>query len=78
MRRIELGIQIDLPPEDVFDFLSNPTNLAQWQSVMEAASWTSDEVPGVGSTYRVLAKMPDGTREGLFEITQLDSSWSVS
>lgn len=72
MRQIRLSIHIRRPPADVFDFLTDPSNLSKWNSVMESADWTSSAAAGVGSTYRVLAKMPGGKKKGLFEITKWD------
>jgi uncharacterized protein YndB with AHSA1/START domain len=72
MHKFTLSVFINRSQRDVFDYLSNPANLSKWNSVFESAKWTSRDVPGIGSTYRVLAKMPGGKKEGLFEITQWD------
>ncbi len=72
MGKFTLSVFINRSQQDVFDFLSNPANLSKWNSNFESAEWASTGVLGVGSTYRVLARMPGGKKEGLFEITQWD------
>jgi len=72
MGKFILSVFINRPQQDVFDFLSNPANLSKWNSNFTAAEWSSNDAPGLGSTYRVLAKMSGEKSEGLFEITQWD------
>ena len=60
MGKFTLSVFINRSQQDVFDFLSNPANLSKWNSDFESAEWTSSDVPGIGSTYRVLARMPGG------------------
>lgn len=72
MGKFTLNIFINRSQQDVFDFLSDPANLSKWNSNFASAEWTSSNAPGLGSTYRVLANMPGGKNEGLFEITQWD------
>jgi hypothetical protein len=72
MGRFALSVFINRSQQDVFDFLSNPANLSKWNSVMESAEWASSGVPAIGSTYRVLARMPGGKKQALFEINQWD------
>jgi hypothetical protein len=72
VQKFTLSVFINRPLQDVFDFLSNPANLSKWNSNFASAEWTSSDAPGLGSTYRVLAKMSGGINEGLFEITQWD------
>ena len=52
MVTFEKSIFINRPQQEVFDFVSNPANDAQWQGSTEAAEWTSEGPPGVGSTKR--------------------------
>ena len=56
MYTFEKSIFTNRPPQEVFDFVTNPADHAQWQSGTEAAEWTSDGPPGVGSTFEVVAK----------------------
>ena len=72
MQKFTVNVLINRPQQDVFDFLSDPANLSKWNSNFASAEWTSSNAPGLGSTYKVLAKMSGGKNEGLFEITQWD------
>jgi hypothetical protein len=72
MGKFTLSVFINRPLQDVFDFLSEPANLSKWNSNFVSAEWTSSDPPGLGSTYKVLAKISGGKNEGLFEITQWD------
>lgn len=72
MGKFTISVFINRSQQDVFDFLSDPANLSKWNSNFAAAEWTFNDTPGLGSTYKVLAKMSGGKNEGLFEITQWD------
>jgi hypothetical protein len=73
MGKFTVSVFVNRSQQDVFDFLSNPVNLSKWNSNIESAEWASSGAPGVGSTYRVLGKIPGrNNMEGLFEITQWD------
>lgn len=72
MQKLTVNVLINRPQQDVFDFLSDPANLSKWNSNFASAEWNSRDAPGLGSTYKVLAKMSGGKNEGLFEITQWD------
>ena len=68
MIELKLDVFIDRPPQEVFDFLSEPANLPRWNSVIRSAQWTTSDTPRVGSTYRVRATFLGSTKEGLGEI----------
>ncbi len=70
MQKFAIRVFINRSQQDVFDFLSDPANLSKWNSNFASAEWISSDGPGIGSTYRVLAKMSGKENEGLFEITQ--------
>lgn len=72
MYKFTKSIFINRSQQDVFDFLSNPTNMPKWQPAIVSAEWTSADKAGVGSTYRVLVKMFGSKTESLFEITHWD------
>ena len=72
MYKFTKSVFVNRSQQDVFDFLSNPANLSTWQPAIESAKWTATGMPGIRSTYSVLAKMLGGKTEGLFEITQWD------
>ena len=72
MYKFTKSVFINRSQQDVFGFLSNPANVAKWQPVIESAEWISNGKPGIGSTYRALAKMFGGKTEYLLEITHWD------
>ena len=72
MGKFTISVFINRSQQDVFEFLTNPANLSKWNSNFASAKWTSSVAPGFGSTYKVLAKMSGGEKEGLFKITQWD------
>jgi uncharacterized protein YndB with AHSA1/START domain len=57
MRRVEAGITITAPPEQVFAFVADLANLPRWQSGIVSAERTSPDPVGVGSTARVVRDM---------------------
>ena len=60
-------------PQEVFDYLSDPTNDAEWRESSVAAEWTSDSPHGVGSTYKSVDKLLGRNIEAIQEITAWDS-----
>lgn len=72
MGQFSVGVVIDRPPNQVFDFLSDPANLSNWNSSFDSAQWTSNDPPGAGSTYRVVGKILGSRKEGLFQIVAWD------
>ena len=69
---LEFKQVINRSPQEVFDYASNPANNAKWQSGAESAEWTSDEPPGVGSTYKVVTKFLGRRIEAELEVTSWD------
>jgi hypothetical protein len=43
--------------------------LAKWQANTVSADWTSAGMPGIGSTFKVVSKIPWGTIEAMLEVT---------
>ena len=72
MGTFTLSVLINRSQQDVFDFLSNPADLPKWSSAFESAAWTTNDAHGVGSTYRVSARILGSKKEGLVEIVQWD------
>jgi uncharacterized protein YndB with AHSA1/START domain len=48
------------PPEDVFDYVTDPSNLAAWQTVNRGVEQLTDGPPGLGSRFRERTKPPAG------------------
>lgn len=69
MVTVEKSIFINRPQQEVFDFVSNPTNNAQWQRNTQSAEWTSDSPPGIGSTFKTVYRRLWRNIEGTAEIT---------
>jgi carbon monoxide dehydrogenase subunit G len=70
MQKFTVSIFINRPQQDVFDFLSDPSNLSKWDADFESAAWTSSDAPGVGSTYRASGRRLGSEKDGWFEIVQ--------
>ena len=56
MYTFEKSIFINRPPQEIFDFITNPANDAQWRSSSLSAEWTSEGPVGLGSTQRSVDK----------------------
>jgi carbon monoxide dehydrogenase subunit G len=78
MYKFETSIYIHLPPQEVFDYVTNPANNAQWMSGTESAIWKSNGKPGVGSTYVGVFNFLGRKIEGEVEVTDWDppNRWS--
>ncbi len=72
MFKFEKSLFINRPQQEVFDYLSNPANDAQWQSSTEVSEWTSEGPPGVGSTQRSVIRFLGRKLESEIEITIWD------
>src|SRR5919201_726285 len=46
MIRFEFSVDIARPPSDVFAYLTDPTNLPEWQSSAIEAHWEGEKAPG--------------------------------
>jgi uncharacterized protein YndB with AHSA1/START domain len=66
------SIMINQSPHDVFDYVTKPANFSRWQNGTESAFWTSDGVPDVGSTFKVVARFMGRKIETNVEITGWD------
>jgi uncharacterized protein YndB with AHSA1/START domain len=72
MAKIEVTEFIKRPPQDVFEYLTDPATFPKWQSNAEYAEWTSAGMPGVGSTYKVVSKFLGSKTEAVLEVTIWD------
>jgi len=57
MNSFEVTTFINRPPQEVFDFMTNPANTAKWQNGTESAKWASDGPVGVGSIFHAVGRM---------------------
>ena len=63
---------IDRPPQEVFEFLTNPDNDHLWQQGLISSEWISPEPAGVGSTKRVVNRFMGKKMDGTVEFTAWD------
>jgi hypothetical protein len=63
---------ISRPPDQVFDFISDPGNDAEWCKGSKFAEWTSEGAIGVGSTMRSVDRAMGRDVEVHSEITAWD------
>jgi len=61
---------INRPLQEVFDFMTNPANFAQWQSGTKSAKWASEGPVGVGSLFNSVGEMMGREMKMDLEITQ--------
>ena len=72
MFTFDKSLFINRPPQEVFDFLTNPATFAQWEGSTESSEWTSEGPPGVGSTRRSVHRFLGRKIEGIDEFTIWD------
>jgi hypothetical protein len=56
MGSFELSLFINRPPQDLFEFTTNPDNDHLWQKDLLSSEWTSPEPFGSGSSKQVISK----------------------
>jgi carbon monoxide dehydrogenase subunit G len=69
---------INRPPQEVFDFMTDPANQAKWQSGTESAEWSSEGSVGVGSTVHSVGRLLGREMDLNAEITQWNPPDSYS
>ena len=71
--RIEQSFSVSRPPEVVFDYLTNPANLAAWQTSKTSVEQLTAGPPQVGTRVRERTKGPSGKEfEQIVEFTEFD------
>jgi carbon monoxide dehydrogenase subunit G len=71
--RIEQKFFVRRPPEAVFDYLTNPSNLTDWQTSKTSVEQLTDGAPRVGTRVRERTKPPGGREfEQIVEFTEFD------
>lgn len=66
----QLGIWIQRPVHDVWDFVMDLPATPQWRPRMSDARWLNEGEPGVGSRFRVSAKALGVTFKFELEVTE--------
>lgn len=72
MSMIRKSVEINRSPQDVFDYVTEPANDANWQGPVESSRWTSDGPPGVGSTQEQVIRFLGRKIEATSEVTIWD------
>ena len=72
MQRVERRAVIGAPPSEVFAYLSDLNNLADWQSGVVEARLTSDGEMGVGTTAIVARELMGQRMEAPLTVTDYD------
>jgi uncharacterized protein YndB with AHSA1/START domain len=73
MIRFTVGIEIARPPEDVFAYATDPTNLGTWQTNTVSAVAEGDGALGVGTRIREVHRAPGGKElASLVEVSEYE------
>lgn len=70
MKTFTVTAFINRPAQEVFDFVTNPANAAQWESGMESSKYISEGPVGVGSKLQNIGRMMGREIVANAEITQ--------
>ena len=71
--RIEQDFFVARPPETVFDYLTDPGNLADWQTSKTSVEQITDGPPRHGTRVRERTRQPGGREfEQVVEFTEFD------
>jgi uncharacterized protein YndB with AHSA1/START domain len=76
---IEASIDIARPPQEVFDFLSDPARIPDWQPAVDEAAFESPGVPDVGTQGHEVRRVPGGPQTFRWEVTECEPGrrWGV-
>ncbi len=72
MFKTRFSVSIDRSREDVFDYVTDPANDAQWQGSCMGSQWASEGPHGVGSTKVSVDKFMGRKIESTIEVTMWD------
>ncbi|NIP23270.1 MAG: hypothetical protein GWN33_01825 [Gammaproteobacteria bacterium] len=72
MYKFEKTIIINQPPEEVFEFITNPANAPKWRDNSVSSEWTSDDPIGIGSTQKNVGRFMGRELESTSEVTVWD------
>jgi carbon monoxide dehydrogenase subunit G len=71
--RVEQTFRVARPPEVVFDYMTDPANLCDWQTVKTSAEQITPGPPGLGTRIRERTKPPVGREfEQIVEFSEFD------
>lgn len=69
---LEVSSVVDMPADDVFDFLADATNNPKWQRGMRSCAWTTESPIRVGSRYDQMARFLGKEIITHFEVVELE------
>lgn len=69
MINLDFGVLVDRPVKDVFAFVSNPNNMAQWNSAVVSLQQATPGAVGVGTKFKTVGEMMGRRIEGEMQIT---------
>ena len=72
MLEVQASIDIDRPPQVVFDYIADMANNPRWQGGMRECRWTSEPPLRLDSTYDQEAKFLGKTIVSSFEVTEFE------
>jgi uncharacterized protein YndB with AHSA1/START domain len=78
MITVNVDIDIDRPPLEVWSFLSDASNNTKWQGGMRRCEWTSSPPIALGSTYEQEATFMGRTVHSVFEVTDYRPPRSIT
>jgi uncharacterized protein YndB with AHSA1/START domain len=70
--RLEREVEVDRPPEAVFDYLSDLSHLPAWQPGIQLAEQTTPGPVGPGTRFRMIVRGPTGPIEATGEIVDFE------
>ncbi len=76
---IEASTDIARSPQEVFDYVSDPARLPDWQPTVDDAAFESPGVPAVGTQGHEVRRVPGGRRTFRWEVTECEPGrrWSI-
>ena len=72
MKRVERSARIGAPPEEVFAYLADLDNVAEWQTGVISAERTSPGEMGVGTTVQVVRELMGQRIAAPLTVTEYD------
>ena len=72
MQRVERSVRISAPPAEVFAYISELDNLAEWQAGVTSARRTAGEEMGVGATALVTRELMGQRIDAPLTVTEYD------
>jgi len=72
MINLDLGTLIDKPVKDVFAFITNPANMAKWNSAVVSMEQITPGAVGLGTKFKNVGEMMGRRIEGQMEVVAFE------